>query len=225
MDNMNKYAIIVAGGKGIRMNSDLPKQFIELNGLPLLMHTFNAFHSFDSTIQYILVLPEHNIPVWKELCIKYNFNTEHKITIGGETRFHSVKNGLSLIWDEGIVFIHDGVRPLVSSATISNCYETALEKGNALPVISQSESLREIRDNSNISVDRSRYFSVQTPQTFRVSLIKNAYEQPYSEHFTDDATVLESKGYAINIVEGNRQNIKITYPEDIIIAEALLKNI
>jgi len=222
---MNKYAIIVAGGKGIRMNSDLPKQFIELNGLPLLMHTFNAFHFFDSSIEFILVLPEYQIPVWEELCVKYNFNIEHKIIIGGETRFHSVKNGLSLIEDDGIVFIHDGVRPLVSSTTISNCYKTALEKGNALPVISQSESLREIRDNSNISVDRSRYFSVQTPQTFRVSLIKNAYEQPYSEHFTDDATVLESKGFAINMVEGNRQNIKITYPEDIIIAEALLQNI
>ncbi|MDD4144635.1 MAG: 2-C-methyl-D-erythritol 4-phosphate cytidylyltransferase [Prolixibacteraceae bacterium] len=221
---MNKYALIVAGGTGSRMNSDIPKQFLELNGLPVLMHTIDAFHSYDKNIGLILTLPEKLSKRWEELCERYHFKIAHKIASGGQTRFHSVKNGLSLIDSEGIVFIHDGVRPLISRNTIEHCYETAVKKGNALPVIPLSESVREISEGNNKSADRNRFFLVQTPQTFRVSLIKNAYQKEYSENFTDDATVLESCGTPVNLVEGNRQNIKITYPEDLIVAEALLKN-
>jgi 2-C-methyl-D-erythritol 4-phosphate cytidylyltransferase len=220
---MNKYALIVAGGTGSRMNSTIPKQFIELNGIPVLMHTIGAFHSYDEHIKIILILPERLSLFWKELCKKNNFDIDHKIAFGGQTRFQSVKNGLSLINNEGIIFIHDGVRPFISGSTIAHCYETALKKGNALPVVPLTESVRELTVNGNRSADRSRYFLVQTPQTFRVSLIQKAYQQDYSDNFTDDATVLESYGATINLVEGNRENIKITYPEDILIAEALIK--
>jgi 2-C-methyl-D-erythritol 4-phosphate cytidylyltransferase len=223
---MNKYALIVAGGTGSRMNSEIPKQFIELNGTPVLMHTINAFHSYDKNIEIILILPEGLTNLWKMLCEKHHFNIIHKIAYGGDTRFQSVKNGLSLIDKEGIVFIHDGVRPLVSGAAIEHCYETALSKGNALPVVPITESLRDVSvDCKSISVERNSFYLVQTPQTFRVSLIQKAYQQNYSEKFTDDATVLESCGININLVEGNRENIKITFPEDLIIAEALIKKL
>ena len=223
---MNKYALIVAGGTGSRMNIDIPKQFIELNGIPVLMHTINAFYSYDKNIEIILILPESLTDLWKMLCKRYHFNIIHKIAFGGKTRFQSVKNGLSLINNEGIVFIHDGVRPLVSQSAIEHCYETALSKGNALPVVPITESLREVSvDRKSISVERNSFYLVQTPQTFRVSLIQKAYQLEYSEKFTDDATVLESCGTTINLVEGNRENIKITYPEDLIIAEALIKKL
>jgi 2-C-methyl-D-erythritol 4-phosphate cytidylyltransferase len=222
---MNKYALIVAGGAGSRMNTGIPKQFLELNGIPVLMHTISAFHTCDKNISIILILPENVTDLWKELCKQYNFTISHKIAFGGETRFQSVKNGLSLINDEGIVFIHDGVRPLISSPTIKNCYKTALKKGNALPVVPLTESVREVTGHRNRSVDRSRFYLVQTPQTFRVSLIRKAYQQDYSDSFTDDATVLESCGTDIYLVEGNRENIKITYPEDMIIAEALIQKL
>jgi len=222
---MNKYALIVAGGTGSRMNNGTPKQFLELNGMPLLMHTINVFYAYDKNINIVLILPENLTDLWKGLCNEYHFTLNHKIAIGGETRFHSVKNGLSLIKDEGIVFIHDGVRPLISRSTIEHCHKTALKKGNALPVVPLTESVREVTGHINRSADRSRLFLVQTPQTFRVSLIRKAYRQDYSEIFTDDATVLESSGIAINLVEGNRENIKITYPEDLIIANALIKKL
>ena len=220
---MRKIALIVAGGTGIRMNSATPKQFMEINGKPLLMHTFQAFLNCDSDFEFVLVLPERETDTWKKLCENHTFNIKHSVVKGGKTRFHSVKNGLKEIDGAGIVFIHDGVRPLVSTQTIENCYQTALEKGNALPVIAPSESVREVHKEENRSVDRNRYFLVQTPQTFRISVIKKAYEQEYIENFTDDASVLENTGEKIYLVEGNRENIKITYPGDLKLASLLLK--
>jgi 2-C-methyl-D-erythritol 4-phosphate cytidylyltransferase len=169
-----------------------------------------------------LVLPEKQRRHWENLCREYHFIQNHTIAPGGKTRFHSVKNGLKKIKEEGIVFIHDGVRPLVSVQTIQNCYKMALETGNALPVIPPAESVREVFDGKNKAVNRTRLFLVQTPQTFRTSIIKKAYNQDYSEKFTDDASVLENTGEKIHMVEGNRENIKITYPGDFAIAEAFL---
>ncbi|MFW5822211.1 MAG: 2-C-methyl-D-erythritol 4-phosphate cytidylyltransferase [Tangfeifania sp.] len=222
---MKKLALIVAGGSGSRMKGELPKQFLELNGKPVLIRTFEAFLKYDRNIQFVLVLPEVQLINWKKLCVKYDFNLKHSLVPGGETRFHSVKNGLSEINENGIVFIHDGVRPLVSVQTIENCYKTANEKGNALPVVSPSESVRELINGGSRAVDRSRFFLVQTPQTFNISVIKKAYEQDYLEKFTDDASVLENTGQQINLVAGNRENIKITYPEDLLIASAFCEKI
>lgn len=221
---MKKFALIVAGGSGQRMNSATPKQFMEINRKPLLMHTFNAFLKAGPDFEFILVLPENEIEGWRLLCTKHSFNIKHSVVAGGKTRFHSVKNGLKTINDDGIVFIHDGVRPLVSKQTIENCYQTALKKGNALPVIAPSESVREVFNGQNRAVDRSRYFLVQTPQTFRIQLIKKAFEQDYSPKFTDDASVLENTGIPIHLVEGNRENIKITFSEDLTVARTWLAN-
>lgn len=219
---MKKFALIVAGGSGSRMNSTVPKQFMEIAGRPVLMHTFEAFYNYDSKLEFVLVLPENQLTPWKELCDKHRFDLKHKIAFGGKTRFHSVKNGLELVSDEGIVFIHDGVRPLVSGQTLQNCFETAVQKGNALPVVPVSESVRMVEKSENHSVDRSKYFLVQTPQTFQTGLIKEAYIKATSDLFTDDATVLESMGTNIHLVDGNRENIKITFPEDLLFAKMIL---
>jgi len=219
---MKKFALIVAGGIGSRMNTAVPKQFIEIGGRPVLMHTFDAFFNFDPNLEFILVLPEDQLMLWKGLCHKHKFKIEYKIAHGGETRFNSVNNGLDLISDDGIVFIHDGVRPLVSAKTLKNCFESAVAKGNALPVVPVSESVRMVEGSENIAVDRSKYFLVQTPQTFQTGLIKNAYNRATSRLFTDDATVLESVGETIQLVEGNRENIKITFPEDLVLADIFL---
>ena len=221
---MKKFALIVAGGSGSRMNYNIPKQFILINDRPVLMHTFDSFINFDPQIEFILVLPPDQITLWKSLCAMHQFRVEYKIAFGGETRFHSVKNGLDLISEGGIVFIHDGVRPLVSKQTLQNCYETAVAKGNALPVIPVSESVRVVEGTENRAVDRTKYFLVQTPQTFQTGIIQKAFEQAKSNLFTDDASVLESIGETIHLVEGNRENIKITYPEDLVFAETFLKN-
>lgn len=221
---MKKFALIVAGGSGTRMKQSVPKQLLELVGKPVLMHTFSAFSNYDKEIEFVLVLPPGLSETWKELCKKHHFNKKHKLVPGGGNRFQSVKNGLDMITGNGIVFIHDGVRPLVSANTIENCYQMTLEKGNALPVIPVSESVRMSEGTLNQPLDRSRLFLVQTPQTFLSSEIKNAYKQTYNQTFTDDATVLENAGRQINLVKGNRENIKITYPEDLLFAEALLHN-
>lgn len=224
MASDKKYVIVVAGGSGSRMNSMVPKQFIKVNGKPLLMHTLEVFQRYDESCRFIVVLPASEIDTWRKLCEEFSFQVNHNVVAGGKTRFHSVKNGLSRIQEEGIVFIHDGVRPLVSNQTIENCYQTALEKGNALPVFASPESIREVKGEQSRAVDRQFYFLVQTPQTFRISLIKEAYQQRYLKKFTDDASVLESTGIKINLVEGNRENIKITWPADIRIAAALLND-
>jgi 2-C-methyl-D-erythritol 4-phosphate cytidylyltransferase len=215
---------MMAGGTGSRMNSAIPKQFAELCGKPVIMHSFQVFYDFDPQINFILILPEQQVETWKKLCEKYNFQIPHKIALGGETRFFSVKNGLEKIIGDGVVFIHDSVRPLVSVETIENCFAKTIDKGNAIPVIAISESIRKTNKKGSKAVSRSKYKLVQTPQTFGVNQIKKAYNQPYSEHFTDDASVVENTGEKIYLVEGNLENIKITYIQDIVIAEALMKN-
>jgi len=220
---MKKFIIIVAGGTGRRMGSEIPKQFLELCGKPVLMHTLQVFYDFDAQSNLILVLPDSQQNFWAGLCLKHDFRVPHQIVSGGETRFHSVRNGLSRIEDEGIVFIHDGVRPLVSRETLVKCFETAQKSGNAIPVQPVNESLRKSEGDLNFAVDRSLYFSVQTPQTFRSKQILEAFKQDFDPAFTDDASVAEKAGFTIQMVEGNRENIKITTPTDLIIAEALCK--
>jgi len=219
---MKKFAIIVAGGSGSRMGSEIPKQFLDLCGKPVLMHTIETFFNFDPDSEIILVLPEHQIDFWNKLCAAHSFVVEHLVVSGGETRFHSVRNGLSKISEKGIVFIHDGVRPLVSQETLTRCSETTQKKGNAIPVLAVNESLRKVEGESNMSVDRSLYFSVQTPQTFQSEQILEAFQQNFDPLFTDDASVAEKAGFEIHLVEGNRENIKITTPVDLIVAETIL---
>jgi 2-C-methyl-D-erythritol 4-phosphate cytidylyltransferase len=221
---MNKFAIIVAGGKGKRMGSQIPKQFLEINGLPLIMHTLKLFRQFDAAMQLILVLPTDCISTWNQLCNTYSFNTEHKIAEGGPTRFHSVKSGLKFVDDDnGMVAVHDAVRPLVSIEVINRAFKDADLYGNAVPVVPVSDSVREWKGPDNKPLDRSKLFLVQTPQCFRASVLKKAYRQNYREDFTDDAGVAEADGAKIHLVEGNPENIKITTRTDLIFAEALLK--
>jgi 2-C-methyl-D-erythritol 4-phosphate cytidylyltransferase len=222
---MNLYALIVAGGSGTRVGADIPKQFLELAGKPVLMHTIEKFHAFDSALKIITVLPESQIGLWKELQKKYSFSVSQILVTGGSSRFLSVKNGLMEVDENGLVAIHDGVRPLVSAATIKRCFADAEIFGNAIPVISPSDSLRMITEQGNMPVNREYLRLIQTPQVFVAKLIKKAYLQDYSPDFTDDATLLEKTGESIHLVEGNRENIKITNPEDLVIAEALLHTI
>jgi len=220
--SMTGSAIIVAGGSGSRMKSDRPKQFLELLGKPVLMYTLEAFNRFDSSMELIVVLPAEQIPFWEQLCLNHNFVLRHRVVSGGETRFQSVRNGLSALSDCDLVAIHDGVRPLVSQTTINDCFTVAEKKGAAIPVLSVVESLREGTMEESVPVDRSRYFSVQTPQVFQSSMVLKAYEQAYNPLFTDDASVAESAGFRVHLVEGNRENIKITHPVDLRIAEFFL---
>ncbi|MDP4210634.1 MAG: 2-C-methyl-D-erythritol 4-phosphate cytidylyltransferase [Bacteroidota bacterium] len=221
---MKKYAVIVAGGSGSRMKSVLPKQFIELCGKPILMHTLEVFSRFDNELSLIIVLPEPQILFWKELCNKHNFTVSHEVVAGGDARFFSVKNGLDHVPDDSLVAIHDGVRPLVSSETISRCFDTAARMGNAIPCFPVYETVRKVDGDKNVMLDRSNLRLIQTPQIFRSSLIKKAFEQSFDEAFTDDASVLERTGETIYLVDGNRENIKVTDPFDLIIAEAILQN-
>jgi 2-C-methyl-D-erythritol 4-phosphate cytidylyltransferase len=222
---MKLYAVIVAGGSGKRMGSELPKQYLELAGRPVLMHTLERFKAFDETIELITVLPENQLRFWSELQKKYSFTLPHTLVIGGRARFFSVKNGLRFVDDDALVAIHDGVRPFVTIETIKRCFDTAAELGNAIPVITPSDALRMVSGSESTPVNRLNVKQVQTPQVFRAGLIKEAYRQDYLPEFTDDASVLEKRGVKINLIEGNRENIKITTPEDLIISEALLPGI
>lgn len=222
---MHKYAIIVAGGKGERMGVKTPKQFLELNGKPILMHTIEKFQTTFQDIEIILALPQNQIDFWEELCVLHHFPFSPKRVVkGGNTRFESVKNALTQVTEKGIVAIHDGVRPLVSSETLNSCYATAEQKGNAIPVVDMVDSLRHVskQEGTNNAVTRSCYKAVQTPQCFKSELILKAYEQDFNPAFTDDASVVEKLGERINLVEGNPENIKITTQQDIILARALL---
>lgn len=215
---MKAYAIIVAGGKGLRMGGDVPKQFLPINGKPILMHTIEAFRKALDGIEIILVLPADQHEYWQKLCKDYNFCSPELIAKGGETRFHSVKNGLALLPDDedAVVGIHDGVRPFVSKETIQRCYATAAGGRAVVPVVPVVETIRHILpDGKSITRPRDEYRLVQTPQTFPLVMLKKAYEQPYSETFTDDASVVEAMGEEILMVEGNRENIKITTPSDL----------
>lgn len=218
-----QYVIITAGGSGARMGTSTPKQFLEINGTPVIMHSIQAFLSYSDNINLILVLPEQFISEWEKLCQKHSFTATHKVCVGGETRFDSVKNGLKLVDDEGLVAIHDAVRPLASKTLIGRCFEEASLHGNAVPVIPLKDSVREISGNENRPVDRSKFMLIQTPQVFDSTQIKRAYDQAYRTSFTDDATVIESEGVKINLVDGEAANIKITTKEDLSIAEALLR--
>ena len=220
----DKYAVIVAGGSGKRMKSELPKQFMRLADQPVLMHTLRVFHKFDRELEIIIVLHADYFDLWKSICEKHSCSVPHRVIKGGETRFYSVKNGLEAIdCDNGLVAIHDAVRPLVNKQTIKRCFDSALKYGNALPAISPNESVRTIITGGNKPLDRENIFMVQTPQVFSVALIKEAYKQKYKPCFTDDASVLEATGEKINIVEGDVLNIKLTTPADIEYAEMVLK--
>ena len=218
------YVIIVAGGKGLRMGSDIPKQFLPIGGKPVLMRTLERFREYSAELQIILVLPEAQQDYWKGLCKEYHFQVEYLLANGGQTRFHSVQNGLALIPDdaEGVVGVHDGVRPFPSVEVIRNCYETAHTAKAVIPVIPVVETVRHLEGDSSVTVPRGDYRLVQTPQTFDIQLLKAANRQPYNDGFTDDASVVESYGHAITLVEGNRENIKITTPYDIVVAEAII---
>ena len=218
------YIIIVAGGKGLRMGSDIPKQFLPIGGKPVLMRTLERFREYSPTLQIILVLPKAQQDYWHQLCKDYNFKVEYVLADGGETRFHSVQNGLTKIPDdaEGVVGVHDGVRPFPSIDVIRNCYETARTAKAVIPVIPVVETVRHLQGNSSGTVPRSDYRLVQTPQTFDIQLLKAANKQPYNDGFTDDASVVEAFGFNITLVEGNRENIKITTPYDMKIAEILI---
>ena len=220
---MKYYAIIVGGGSGKRMQNSVAKQFLLLKDKPVLMHTILAFHNSIFNPEIILVLNADLHQQWEELCFKHNFNIPHQIIRGGEQRFHSVRNGLMAIKDEGIVAIHDAVRPLASSKLIANAYEAAEQMGNAVTCIKPSDSVRKIKDKESKIINRDELVLIQTPQTFEISQLRTAYQQHYKAKFTDDASVVEKAGFKINLIEGERNNIKITYPEDLELAGFLLK--
>lgn len=224
---MKKYVIIVAGGKGLRMGGEVPKQFLPIGGKPVLMRTVEAFYQTDAETGIVLVLPQEQQSYWKNLCCQYDFRIPYILADGGCTRFHSVRNGLQAIPDEdsdSLIAVHDGVRPFVSPRVIQECFEAATRWGAVVPVLDMVDSVRQLsEDGSSMAVDRSCLKLVQTPQTFRADILKNAYRQEFTERFTDDASVVEASGVFVALVSGNRENIKITTPFDLKIAEALLK--
>uniref|UniRef100_UPI004026C7CC 2-C-methyl-D-erythritol 4-phosphate cytidylyltransferase n=1 Tax=Prevotella sp. TaxID=59823 RepID=UPI004026C7CC len=218
------YIIIVAGGKGLRMGSDVPKQFLPVKGMPVLMRTISRFHECNPSMQIILVLPHHQQQYWHDLCSQYAFGIAHTVVDGGDTRFASSRNGLATIPDDatGTVGIHDGVRPFVAAEVISRCYDAARAHGAAIPVLAVTDTLRRIDSaTTGHNVLRTDYRIVQTPQVFDIALLKRAFTQPFREEFTDDASVVEAMGCSVEMVEGNRENIKITTPFDLKIAETL----
>ena len=220
---MTRTALIVAGGKGLRMGSELPKQFLHIGNKPVLMHTLEAFHRYDADMELVVVLPREQQAYWKQLCQEHGFTIEYTLADGGDTRFQSVKNGLMLIGGLGVVGVHDGVRPFVSQEVIARCYETAEVKSAVIPAIDVLETLRHLTSKGSETVNRDNYKLIQTPQVFDVTLLKQAYAQTYSYRFTDDASVVEALGVPITLVEGNRENIKITTPFDLKVGEVLLE--
>ncbi len=217
--------IIVAGGKGLRVGGDIPKQFQPIGGKPMLMRTIEAFYNFDYRMRIVIVLPEQFRDFWNELCEKHKFDITHTIVNGGETRFHSVKNGLSEISEDEIVGIHDAARPFVSKEVIGRCYREAFDfRCGIIPVIEEKNSVRILTGYESKPFDRDRIRLVQTPQVFPADLLKNAYETPYREEFTDDASVAEDDGIQIKLVDGDEKNIKITTPFDLELADFLYKN-
>lgn len=219
------YVIIVAGGKGLRMGSDVPKQFLPVGGVPVLMRTISRFAEAVPGLGIILVLPESQHGYWNSLCREHSFTVSHTVVNGGDTRFASSRNGLMAIPADaqGLVGIHDGVRPFVSAEVICRCYDAARSHGAAIPVMPVTDTLRLVSpDGGGHNVLRSDYRVVQTPQVFDISLARRAFDRPYSESFTDDASVVEAAGHRVTMVEGNRENIKLTTPFDLKIAESLL---
>ena len=219
---IRKTLIVVAGGKGSRMGKEIPKQFLPLSGRPVLMRTIDLFFAYDRDMDIFVGLPREYTSYWGELCHKEGFNIKHRITPAGETRFHTVRNALGEATPGSLVAIHDAVRPLVSQDTIGRCFEKALLTGAAIPCIRVPESLRQSVRGKSIPVDREMFRLVQTPQVFHHDIIMRAYKQDYEDSFTDDAGVVEKSGHAVSLVEGNPENIKITKPQDLACAEALL---
>lgn len=216
--------VIVAGGKGLRAGGDVPKQFQLLGGVPILMHTIGAFYKFDNNIEIVVVLPEGYDTYWNDLCDKHQFDKPHNLAIGGETRFHSVLNGLKLVQDSGIVGIHDAARPFVSNDVIARCYsEAEIFECGIVPVVEERNSVRVLNGYDSEPFDRTKIRIVQTPQVFPVPLLKNAYNAPYDDIFTDDASVADADGIQIKLVEGDDRNIKITTPFDFELGEWLVR--
>jgi 2-C-methyl-D-erythritol 4-phosphate cytidylyltransferase len=219
----NNYVIIVAGGSGTRMGASIPKQFLLLKGRPILMHTIEAFYHSKTNPQIITVLPDEYHAYWEELCVEHEFNIPHLLVKGGESRFQSVKNGLDIISDENsLVAVHDAVRPLTKTSIIDLSYTHAAAHGNAVTAVKSRDTVRQLRGGVSTHLLRDEIYLVQTPQTFRAAQLKKAYLQTYSDKFTDDASVVEAVGFTVNLMEGSYDNIKITFPEDIALAEVLL---
>lgn len=224
---MKKYIIVVAGGKGLRMGGEVPKQFQVIGNKPVLMVTLERLHAIDPAMQQVLVLPAEQFDLWKEMCRQYEFAVPLLLTQGGATRFHSVQNGLAQVddIDEALVGVHDGVRPFVSQRVIDDCFREAWIHGAAIPMIDLQDSLRHIVGADGVTevVPRDRYRLVQTPQVFKLSVLRKAYEQRFVETFTDDASVVEASGKDVVAVEGNRENIKLTTPFDMLVARTLME--
>ena len=212
---MKQYIIIVAGGSGSRMGSTIPKQFLELNSKPILMHTIEKMHQSLDHSEIILGLPKSEFYTWKKLCEEHQFKVNHQVVEGGNTRFESVSNALKKVNEQSVIAIHDGVRPLVKNSVVNECMQTAQEKGTAIPVIAIEESLRKKTNSGSVVVNRDEYLIVQTPQCFSSEILLKAYQQDYSPAFTDDASVVEAMGIEIQLIQGNKENIKITTPDDL----------
>jgi 2-C-methyl-D-erythritol 4-phosphate cytidylyltransferase len=219
---MQRSTIIVAGGSGKRMGAAIPKQFLLLKGRPLLMWTLEAFNRFDPAMQLVVVLPKDHHGTWQELCDEHGFALAHTLVSGGAERFHSTFEGLKAVTHEGLVAVHDGVRPLVSAALIARCFAAAEEHGAAIPVVPISPSVRELTEEGSQAMDRSRLRAVQTPQCFRVPLLRRAFELPYDPAFTDEATLVERLGVDVHLIEGEEHNIKVTTPFDLQVAEVVM---
>lgn len=220
---MKKYAVIVAAGSGLRMGTSTPKQFLLLHDKPVLWYTLTAFLTAFDDLEIVLVLPKEYVDEGKLLAKSTGSPKRIKLVTGGETRFHSVKNGLALVPADAIVFVHDGVRCLITKELIHRCYNMALEKGNAVPAVSSVDSIRLEENGQNRIVDRNKIKIIQTPQTFQGNILKKAFEQDYRESFTDEASVVEQYGIKINLVEGEELNFKMTKALDILVAEQILK--
>ena len=224
---MERFAILVAGGQGLRMGGDVPKQFLPLGGRPVLMHTIDRFREVFPDMHIIVVLPQGQHDYWHDLCRRHHLEGGFLTAPGGDTRFHSVLNGLNAIpadVSEGLVGVHDGVRPFVSRDTLRRCYDEAARSGTAVPVTPVVETLRHVSpDGESMTVPRGDYRLVQTPQVFSLALLRQAYRQPYAPQFTDDASVVEALGERITLVEGNRENIKLTTPADLLLAKGIME--
>ncbi len=229
MSSISKHTVlVVAGGRGTRMGGQRPKQFLELAGRPVLMHTLEAFARWDARADLVVVLPADQQEAWQQLCEEYAYRRPHRVVTGGETRFHSVQNGLSAVAcaADGLIAVHDGVRPLVAPSVIAECFAAAADGGAAVPVVPMIESVREVSaDGRSHPVDRERLRVVQTPQVFRADVLRAAYRQPYDPRFTDDASVVEASGVAVCLVPGNRENVKLTTPMDLVLAERLIESL
>ena len=226
MITMQEYAIIVAGGSGNRMKSEIPKQFLKIHGLPILMHTINAFSDYSKSLKIILVLPADQIVFWNQLCAEHSFQVNYTLIEGGDSRFASVKNGLLSIKDNsGLVAVHDGVRPVIRNEIIAASYSRAAEQGSAVTSVPLKDSIRKVETNGdNAAMDRSVFQLIQTPQTFRLDWMQKAFQTAYNDQFTDCASVLEAAGYPIHLIPGSYENIKITTPEDLRWAEIYLQS-